>query len=285
MSADRSTIDLAREATAAEIDRAVDEANAVVWEDRNVSIRFVSAEEADALPLRKEPAREGPLRLIEIAGFDLSACGGTHVNRTGAIGMIEATGVERVRGGSRVTFVCGGRASRAFRGLREAVAGSVRVLSVLPSELPAAVERVQAEARDLRKTITRLQTTLAGHEATRLLAEASDVHGVRLVVCTLDRWDASGLKAIAASLGARQGVAAALFSTGVPVAVVIARSPDVLVDAQAVLRTLLDRFGGRGGGKTDLAQGAGLHGAAHDLEAAARDEIQRRLTLPPASTG
>ena len=88
----------------------MDVANAVVWEDRPVSIRFVSAEEAAALPLRKEPGREGPLRLIEVEAFDLSACGGTHVARTGAIGLIAVVGAERFRGGTRLTFVCGGRA-------------------------------------------------------------------------------------------------------------------------------------------------------------------------------
>ena len=80
MGAEVSTIDLMREVTPAEIERAVDEANRVVWEDREVSVRFVSADEAARLPLRKEPVREGTLRLVEISEFDLSACGGTHVS-------------------------------------------------------------------------------------------------------------------------------------------------------------------------------------------------------------
>src|SRR6185436_12083228 len=100
MGADESTIDLAREASAAEIERAVDHANRVVWEDRPVAIRFVSAVEAETLPLRKEPVRQGPLRLVEIADCDLSACGGTHVGRTGAIGLIAVTRGEKVRGGT-----------------------------------------------------------------------------------------------------------------------------------------------------------------------------------------
>ena len=53
-----------------------------------MGIRFATAEEAAAMPLRKEPARGGTLRLIEVEGFDLSACGGTHVARTGGIGVI-----------------------------------------------------------------------------------------------------------------------------------------------------------------------------------------------------
>ena len=273
MGAEVSTIDLAREATSGEIDRAVDEANHVVWEDREVSVRFVSSDEAARLTLRKEPIREGTLRLVEIRDFDLSACGGTHVSRTGAIGIIAVTQSERFRGGSRITFACGSRALRAFRGYRDAVAGAVRVLSVLPHELPSAVERAQLDAKDLRKTVSRLQGELAGHEASRLLEDAALVGDRRVVVQALEGWDAAGLKAIASSLVAQGGVVAVLVSAGNPIAVVVARSQDAALDSSKGLRMLLDRFGGRGGGRPELAQGAGLVGTIEDILAAAREVV------------
>ena len=220
MGTEDSTIDLAREVTGAEIERAVDEANRVVWEDHAVSIRFVSAAEAETLPLRKEPARGGPLRLIDIAGFDLSACGGAHVARTGAIGLIAVLSADKFRGGTRLTFVCGRRALRALRTYRDAVAGSMRALSVVPGELPAAVERVQNEARDLRKTIKTLQERLATHEAARLRSEGADVAGVRVVVAVLDGWDAPGLKMIAAEIAAGEQAGVVLVSASSPVLVV-----------------------------------------------------------------
>lgn len=270
MGAELSTIDLAREATSAELDRAIDEANRVVWEDREVSVRFVSADEAARLPLRKEPVREGTLRLVEIRDFDLSACGGTHVSRTGAIGMIAVTNAERFRGGSRITFVCGGRASRTFRSYRDAITGAVRVLSVLPHELPGAIERAQLESKDLRKTVARLQGELAGHEAARLLAGAQVIGNRRVVVQVLEGWDAAGIKAIASALSTGSGVVAVLVSRGSPVAIVVARSQDIPLDSSKALRTLLDRFGGRGGGRPELAQGAGLVGKIDDILATAR---------------
>jgi alanyl-tRNA synthetase len=112
-----------------------------------VTVRFADAAEAQAMDLRKESNREGQLRLVEVTDFDLSACGGTHVDRTGTIGVIAVTATEKFKGGLRVTFVCGGRALRALRRLRDAVAGSVRVLSVVPDELPAAIQKLQADAR------------------------------------------------------------------------------------------------------------------------------------------
>jgi alanyl-tRNA synthetase len=271
MGSESSTIDLAREVPAADVERCVDQANHVVWDDRPVTIRFASPEEAARLPLRKEPVRQGPLRLIEIRDFDLSACGGTHVSRTGEIGLIAVTAAERFRGGTRVTFVCGARALHTLRGLRDAVAGSVRSLSVLPHELPAAVEKVQAEGKQARKTIARLQSELAVHEAARLMAASPEVDGVRRVAQVLDGWDPPGLKAVALSMVGQGRVAVALVGTSSPIAVVVARSAGVAIDANAVLQQLLARFGGRGGGKADLAQGAGLVGDPQRIAAAARE--------------
>jgi len=276
MGSETATIDLAREASFGDVERCVDEANRIVWEDRPVTIRFASPDEAARLPLRKEPVRVGLLRLIEVTGFDLSACGGTHVARTGEIGLIAVTGAEKFRGGTRLTFVCGGRALRALRGYREAVSGSVRALSVLPHELPAAIERIQAENKQTRKTITRLQSELAVHEAARLSEASPVIDGVRRAAHVLDGWDAPGLKAIASSITAQGTVVAVLVGTASPIAVVVARAAGVDVDANDVLQRLLKRFGGRGGGKPELAQGAGLLGDPHEIVAAARDLLGAR---------
>ena len=265
-----ATIDLAREVTADEIARAEREANRVVWEDRPVTIRFADAEEAAKLPLRKESRRAGVLRLIDVQDFDVSACGGTHVARTGAIGIIAVAGSEKFKGGTRLEFLCGGRALAGFHALGDSVAASVRLLSVLPAELPAAIERQQADARDLRRQVKDLQTRLAGHEAVALANRAESIGSTHLVVAALDGWDANGLKAIATAIAARPGYAALLISTPAPSAIVIARAPDVALDSAAILKQLTSTFGGKGGGRPELAQGGGLQGEANAMLAAAR---------------
>jgi alanyl-tRNA synthetase len=277
MGAVLSTIDLAHEMTAAGIERAEAEANRIVWDSRPVSIRFASPEEAARLPLRKEPAREGMLRLIDIPDCDLSACGGTHVAWTGAIGMIAVVATERFRGGTRVSFACGNRALHAIHRLRGVVEGTVRLLSVLPDELPAAVERLQSEGKELRKVVRRLQESLAGHEAARLVAGASEVAGVRVVLQTLDGWDAPGLKAIASAVTTHPRMVVVLWSASSPALLVAARSTDVSLDAAALLKGLIERFGGRGGGKSDLAQGGGLTGTAEEIERAASSIVEAQI--------
>jgi alanyl-tRNA synthetase len=267
LGAGSATIDLDRDLAVEEITRAEEDANRIVWEDRPVKISFVGAEEAARLPLRKEPAREGKLRLIEVEGYDLSACGGTHVARTGAIGIIAVTSWERFKGGTRVAFACGGRALRAHRLLRDVGSATSRLLSILPAELPAAIERLQAEAKDARRITKDLQLKLARYEAKGLEASANDGR----VVCVLEGWDQNGLKTIASAIAEMPGRAVALVGNVAPVPIVIARHPDASVDSAAVLKKVIEKFGGRGGGRPELAQGGGLQGDPHAIAAYLRE--------------
>lgn len=267
-----STIDLSRETSPSEIAAAEDEANRIVWEDRTVSIRFVTPEEAASLPLRKEPGRTGALRLIEVEDFDLSACGGTHVARTGAIGVIAVSAWEKFRGGTRVEFLCGGRVLQRFRVWRDALSATMRHLSVAPEELAAGIERLQNDSKMLQRTLRGLQERLATHEAAALVAGGRRSGDRMIVVQAMHGWDAGGLKALASVAAASEPRAAiALFSKTTPALVVVARGKDAAVDAGAILRQLIEKFGGKGGGKADLAQGGGLTGDSDDLVRFARE--------------
>ncbi len=136
-----STIDLNAASIAhASLERVERLANEIIAQDRPLSIRTVTRAEADALlaagQLRKLPEREGDIRLIEIDGVDLNACGGTHVRSTGQIGGLMLRSVEKVRQGLRVEFVCGLRA----------VAMARRDFSVL-TETAAKLPSLQASCR------------------------------------------------------------------------------------------------------------------------------------------
>ena len=267
-----STIDLNKVLSPHEIAAAEDEANRIVWQDREVQLQFAAAGEAAATALRKESAREGTLRLVEVASFDRSACGGTHVARTGVIGIIAITASEKFKGGTRVEFLCGNRALGRIREWRDVFSATSRVLSVLPSGLAAGIERLQGENKALGKTVREMQERLAGQVAGELVNEGTAAGNGRVVVArALDGWDASGLKTVASTAAATQGVCAAVFSASVPALVVVARAPDTGVDASAVVKALIARFGGKGGGKPEMAQAGGLQGDVNEMVAAARD--------------
>jgi alanyl-tRNA synthetase len=212
--------------------------------------------------LRKEPGREGRLRLIDVEGFDLSACGGTHVARTGAIGIITVPGWERYKAGTRVSFAAGVRALREFDRLRDAMTSVARTLATSVDEAAASLERVQSELKEGRRTLKAMQRKLAARESSALAALAVDRGGRHVVIESLEGWDAGGLKELASSIVSRSGHVAILFSAPPPLNVVVARAADVQIDAAAVLASLVGRFGGKGGGRSELAQGGGLAGAA-----------------------
>ena len=270
LGADAATIDLARELTAAEITASEEAANEVVWADRPVTIKFVDAADATNLNLRKESARTGTLRIVDIDGSDVSACGGTHVLRTGAIGIIAISGWERFRGGTRLEFKCGGRALHAHRTLRDIVRDTTGLLSIAASELPQATERLQGDSKELRRRLKDADARLASFEADALAASAEEACGLRLVVKALADHDAGALKLMAQTIVARSGHVVVFVSKQAPRSIVVARSADVPVDASQLLKALTGRFGGKGGGRPEMAQGGGLEASAENVVAAAR---------------
>ena len=306
LGADVSTIDLTATLEAEAIARAENEANRIVHENRPVGVRYASAEEAAALPLRKEPKRGGTLRLVNIENWDLSACGGTHVSRTGSIGGIVVTGWERYKGGTRVGFACGLRAVRHHRIMRDVVADATRALSVQRGEVVEAVRRLQAESRDARQQARTLGESLAKYEAQELAASAEDVAGRRVVIRAVER-DANGLKLLAQAASAL-GPDVVLVSSARPALVVASRgtvalkaelkfgpmtetastttqttSPDVgpnfssassPFDAKSLVAALIARFGGKGGGRPEIAQAGGLDGNPAEIGAASAEILK-----------
>jgi len=281
LGAEVSTLDLDKVLNAESLGKAEADANRIVWENRPVTIRFASEEEAASIQLRKESTRTGELRLIDVAGFDVSACGGTHVAHAGEVGIVALKSWEKFRGGMRLEFVCGGRALADYRVARDAVAGCIRLISVKPQDLPAAIERAQGDNKDLRRVIRDLQEGLAVFEAGVMVERGKRVGSVTVVLEIAAGVDQAGLKTIATSAVARGGIVAGLLSDAEPVLVVLARSADVQVDVSAILKTLIGQAGGKGGGKPELAQGGGMTGTSAAVLAALHTLIEGALLPSP----
>jgi alanyl-tRNA synthetase len=257
-----STIDLATPSVSPrmleEVERA---ANRIIGEDREVGIRYVQRAEAEAMlaagVLRKLPEREGEIRLIEIADCDRNACGGTHVRSTGQIGGMLLRGVEKVTRGYRVEFVCGLRAVATARADAAVLAHLTALLSAGTPDLPAAVERLKAEARSGVKERQRLREELADYHAARLAVEVPIANGVRLVDRSWKDRDRDYIRLLASRLtSAAPGTVTILAAEdGATVRVILARSLDLDFDCGKMLKDALAQFGLRGGGSSDLAQG------------------------------
>lgn len=157
----------------ADFDRVEDRANAIVREDREVKTYFVPEEKIGEVPLRRPPKKQGLLRVVEVDGFDYSACGGTHVRRTGEIGVVKVLGTEKIRGNLRFEFLCGGRALRDHRDKDRTVRRLAGAFSCAPGDVAGQVERLAAEHRALKKRARHLEERLAAFEAAEVVRTAA----------------------------------------------------------------------------------------------------------------
>ncbi len=285
------------------IERAVELANNVIWEDREINIRNVTPEEAAQLPLRKDPAREGELRVIEIQDFDLTPCGGTHAYRTGEVGMIAVRHWERAKGLVRIEFVAGVRALRDYRRANRTARSVAALFSAARDDSAKLASRAVEENKDLHRRVRGLEEIAARAEAEELFRESfgaslipvegvvsepgavatgsrpergsspavregvADQPGVRVISKVFDDRDAESLKHLAQALIANPQTIALLGSRDKEAArLVFARSADAPGDMNALMREACTILDGRGGGKPDMAQGGGKH--VEKLEAA-----------------
>ena len=256
------------------IEQAVDLANQVIWEDRSVEIRQVTSAEAASLPLRKEPAREGELRLIEIEDFDLTPCGGTHAKSAGEVGVIAVRSWERAKGLTRIQFMAGIRGLADYRKANGTARGVAALFSAGRDDSPALVARLVEENKKLARRVRELEEVAGRVEAEELLrsehsnAGSADVSSAlsaereqlntRVIARVFSDRDADSLKYLALALIAHPNVVALLGSRdGETARLVFARSADVPGDMNALIREACKMIDGRGGGKPDLAQGGG----------------------------
>jgi alanyl-tRNA synthetase len=123
------------------------------------------------VPLRRPPKKEGTIRVVEVSGFDFSACGGTHCRRTGEIRLIKIIRWDKIRNNMRFEFLCGRRALQDYRDKNRSLLEISQKFSVHERDAVAAAEKSVQETRQSRKKLRQLQETLAGFEAGEMIAK------------------------------------------------------------------------------------------------------------------
>ncbi|MBC8030148.1 MAG: hypothetical protein H7Z16_08550 [Pyrinomonadaceae bacterium] len=261
--------------TDAAIERAVELANNVIWEDRMITIKTVTPEEASSLQLRKEPSRGGPLRVIEIEGFDLTPCGGTHAFRTGEVGMIAVRSWERAKGLTRIEFLAGGRALADYRRANKTARAVAALFSSARDDAAKLTARMLEENKDLHRRVRALEEIAARVEADDLIAAAPPTAAdTRVIAHVFQNRDAESLKHLARALISHPRTIALLGSRDEETArLVFAKSADTVGDMNALMREACAMLDGRGGGKPDLAQGGG-----HNVE-----KLQEAINIAASS--
>ena len=250
-------------------------ANQAIFEDRPVNVRYGTAEQLEQLGVRKQVAREGLLRAIEIEAADLQPCGGTHVKSTGQIGMILVRNCTRVRQDWRVEFACGRRAELLATedfGRERALASA---LSCAVEELPASLGKLIAERDTHFKSLRTALHQLAEAKAAQLVADApANAEGMQIVAEVLRGMHPEILLPLATEIAKSERAMAllALEETG---QLVLAQHPGVGKDLASMLKRVLAAHPGKGGGNKDFVRAK----LAEPASSAAAIELARKLAL------
>jgi alanyl-tRNA synthetase len=264
MGSETSTIDVElAQPSPSQMEEAQTLASKIVFENRAVHILATDRENLSSLGVRKESQREGEIRVIDVEGFDRSACGGTHVRYTGEIGLIVILGFERYKGGTRVEFAAGYRALKAFSADHELLKRLGKLYSASLDKIPAMTEKLLQEKADLFKEKGRLQSQLLEMEAGELLRNARISGRAAVVSRIYTGRSLEDVKALAQKLTAQPG-ALAIFAIADAGQLVVARSADLPGSCHEAIRHVAAEFGGKGGGKPDLAQAGGFPAGSLD---------------------
>jgi len=272
MSADLSTFDIAgrQPPLPEEVAAAERRANAIVRENRRVTWRWVGEDELPALGLRRPPQVAPPYRIIEVEGWDRSACGGTHPRSTAEVGLIKLYAGEAVHDAFRIRFYAGDRARLDYAQRAQELDRVAALLGVAPTAAADAVAVRVEELERLQRQASRQRRQLLDLEADRLAAG-----GGQDVFLALPERGPDDLRDLAARLVARGVPLAVLTGTKDELgAIVLQRGPGEGPHVGEALKALTGAFGGRGGGSAVQAQGA-LPLAAAPLLDRARERLGR----------
>ena len=239
-------------------------ANRYIWEDHPVEISVCRGAALDAIAYRSKKALAGDVRIVAFPGADCCACCGTHVARSGEVGVVKFLSCQRFRAGVRIELVCGARAYRHLAATWEQNLRVAQSLSAKPTESARAVERMEAELGALKLRAARLEGEVFAAAAQRH-ARAGDV-----LLFEEDMSADSVRRLCDAVMNACGGRCAVFAGTDGAWKYAVGEAGG---DLRALVKELNAALGGRGGGKPSFAQGSAT---------ATRAEVEAFFARAPA---
>ena len=223
-------------------------ANDVVTRDLEIKTHIVTPEEAKKFPNRKIPPTAGTIRIVEISTHDFSPCCGTHVARTGEIGLIKITGTQKMKAEMRLFFKCGGRALRDYQAKQEIITKLSQLFKADQGKLLARIEAHDAEAKAHWKELTDLKERLLKVEAGDLARSATSP----VIRKTYEDKSFNDLMSLSKYL-LQAGDFIMILASVPEKRLLFARSEKYSVDCGKLMKEHLAAFNGKGGGKPAFA--------------------------------
>lgn len=252
---ERVSIDLnAADLTDAQIVAAETAANNVIQRHLAITAQWVTEQQASEMALRKPPAVKGEIRLVQIEGVDLNACGGTHPQNTADIGLIKIISTEKAKGGTRVYFLCGKRAMDHFRFLTTTTEALGQLLNAPASGLEEAATALLQDKAALEKEMKEMRGQLLEAEAGTIITSEEQV-----ITRIFENRTIKEIQQLARFVVAQAPEVKLLFLVAEEkdIRFVCARGKETAGDMREILRQLFELMDGKGGGNAEFVQGGG----------------------------
>ena len=256
MNEDTVTVDLDKALSEEELLQVEQESNAIIWENRPITVLNLESEEAAKLPMRKFNANlQGILRIVAVENADVCTCCGTHPPVTGMVGCLKIIRAERRKQGQRLEILCGARAMAEYAKQNRILRDLATDLSAKVDEVPERYAKMKDEMANLNEALKEKIAKLLDIEIQEVLAKAETrADGAKLLHLVLD--DAKTGKNLLPRVGALENTVSVILAVQPErISYFVALGKDTAGDCRAYIKLLNDIFGGRGGGKPDGAQG------------------------------
>jgi alanyl-tRNA synthetase len=256
-----STIDLSIEnLTEQQVEKVEELVNQLILENRSIESRWVTAEEAAKLPLRKQLSVSENIRLVIIPDFDYNGCGGTHPNSTGQVGSLKILGWERQKKQVRVQFVCGNRVIAQLDQKRKILVDLSPLLNAPEQELVSAVTRLMEAAKEKDKSLVEAREMLLHYEAMELLNSCNEMNGTLVISKVLQNRTIQELQKLARMITTKsvEAVVFLIAENEDRIQLVCAKGESARGSMKQILGELMPLISGKGGGNEISAQGGGI---------------------------
>lgn len=256
MNEDTVTVDLDKALSEEELLQVEQESNAIIWENRPITVLNLESEEAAKLPMRKFNANlQGILRIVAVENADVCTCCGTHPPVTGMVGCLKIMRAERRKQGQRLEILCGARAMAEYAKQNRILRDLATDLSSKVDEVPERYAKLKEEMANLNEALKEKTAKLLDIEIQEVLAKAETrADGAKLLRLVLD--DAKTGKNLLPKVGALESTVSVILAVQPErISYFVALGKNTAGDCRAYIKLLNDTFGGRGGGKPDGAQG------------------------------
>ncbi|MFW6131642.1 MAG: alanyl-tRNA editing protein [Candidatus Aminicenantaceae bacterium] len=237
-----------------EIDKLEDCVNKIIFLDKEIKTYFVHEDKIKSVPLRRPPKKGGEIRVVEVDNFEYSACGGTHVKRTGEIGLFKITKWDRIRDNVRLEFLCGKRAVEDYRIKDRIIRSLSERFTVHEKELYSSIEKKLSELKDQKKEIKKLKLKLADFEVEKIV-QGADNKIIKKIYNTKSRDE---LKLLAINV-IEKGNYVVLFGLRMKEGchIILACSEEAGLDMRKYFSQVTSMVKGKGGGSSTLVEIAG----------------------------